>query len=288
MPEGPPDFVFPPIRPLLKDLGIWLTKGKSQHFLVRPERCEAIAMACDLTDEHLALEIGAGLGNLTVELARRAGQVTSVEIDPAFTVWHNSLTHYFPNLDFVHGDFLKVDMNDLTARYPQTRRVAVGNLPYQITAPILFRLVESSIEWERIVIMIQREVAERLVAGAGTREASALTYKVAYLYDAEIVLRLPPEDFFPPPKVHSAVVVLTPRKEKLLTDLAHRDRVFDVVTASFRHRRKTMANCLAMSGMAPDRPAAEAALTAAGIDPKRRPEHLSLEDFLRLEEALRP
>ena len=260
---------------------------QSQHFLIEPKRCEEIAMACNLTPEHIALEIGAGLGNLTVELARRAGRVASVEMDPAFTVWHRTLTHYFPNIDFVQTDVLKVDLEELLARYPSERRVAVGNLPYQITAPILFQLMESPIAWERKVIMVQREDAERLATGVPNRQASALTYKVAYLYDAEIALRLPPSQFFPPPKVHSAVVVLTPRSEPLLTSLEHRRQVFDLVTASFRHRRKTMANCLVMGGVTPDRATAEAGLRKAGIDPTRRPEHLSLEDFLRLEEALR-
>lgn len=279
-------FVFPRVPDLLDQLGIRLSRHKSQHFLHNHAQAARIAEFCELTPSHRALEIGAGLGNLSVELARRAGAVVSVEMDEHFTPWHATLTAHFPNLHFHYEDFLKADLARIIPREPAGPLVAVGNLPYQITAPILFRLVNGPQKWERIVVMVQLEVAERIVAGPKSRRASALTYKLAFEYDARLAARLGPREFIPPPKVHSAVVVLTPRKQPLLRDAAHKQRLHELVSALFQHRRRTLPNALTLGGVLPSRAEAEVAVVAAGIDPRQRPETLELDDVLRLEDIL--
>jgi 16S rRNA (adenine1518-N6/adenine1519-N6)-dimethyltransferase len=265
-------FEFPKVTEVLAREGFRPVKGRDQHFLRGRGPTRQIAELCRLTPEHRVLEIGAGLGNLSAELALRAGRVTAVEKDRTFEGWHARLAAELPNLTIHYDDFLKVDIEAVAPAEPEGGPlVAVGNLPYQITAPILFKLVDSAVAWERIVVMVQLEVAERIVAGPGTRRSSALTYKLAFEYDAEIAMRLGPNEFIPPPRVHSAVVVLTPRADRLLTGTEHKRRL----------------HALVLGGRAADRAVAEAAAAAAGLDPKARPETLGLGDFLRLDESLR-
>lgn len=287
MTDPAPDFKFPPVRELLNRLGVQLSKHKSQHFLVNPAWCERIAGLCGLTAQHAVVEIGTGLGNLTTPLARSGADVFSVEMDDSFAPWHAELCAKFPNLRIIDSDFLKVDVLELLRPLGCRPFVAAGNLPYQITGPALFKLIECGIAWERIVVMVQLEVAERLAAGPGTRQASALTYKIALEYEARIDCRLGPKEFFPPPRVDSAVVVLEPRADCGIESPAHKARLYRVITAMFQHRRRTGANGLLLGGIVESRDRAEAALVCAGIDPKARPETFGVAEFLRLDEALR-
>lgn len=278
-------FDFPRMRELLDRLGIRPSRHKDQHFLHNPAHVREIAELAALTPQHRVVEVGSGPANLTVELARRAGSVLSVEMDPAFEEWHAEVAAHFPNLQFQRGDFLKFDVEASLATLPPGPTVAAGNLPYQITAPVLFKLINSAVAWERIVAMVQLEVAERIAAGVQTRRASALTYKIALEYDARIAMRLGPREFFPPPRVHSAVVVLEPRAQRLLRDAAHKERLHALISAVFTHRRRTLANAMTLGGATTSREQAEARIHTADLDPKQRPETLSLEDFLRLDDA---
>lgn len=281
-------FEFPRIADLLGRHGLRPSKHKDQHFLRGRGPARQIAELCGLTPRHRVLEIGAGLGNLSYELSRRAAAVAAVEMDESFADWHGELLAHAPNLRIVYADFLKVAIGETLPREPADGPcVAVGNLPYQITAPILFRLIECGVAWKRIVVMVQLEVAERIAAGPATRRSSALTYKLAFEYDARIAMRLVPGEFVPPPKVHSAVVVLTPKACPLVRDRAHKDRLHALVHGVFQHRRRTLANALVLGGNAAGRVAAEDSIAAAGLDARQRPETLGLEDFARLEQALR-
>lgn len=279
-------FEFPPIRALLDQLGIRLSKHRDQHFLRNPGVTRRIAELAEATPECAVLEIGAGLGNLSTELARRAGTVVSVEMDESFRAWHQQLRAPFPNLRVEYGDFLKHPLDDFAAEFAGRPLLAVGNLPYQITAPILFRLAKCGIPFRRMVFMVQYEVAERMAAGPTTRRASALTYKLALLYTVRLALAVAPGEFLPPPRVRSAVVVLEPLEEPLVRDAEHRERLFALLTAVFQYRRKNLANGMVLGGMSAARPAAEEVLRAAGIDPARRPETLTLDEVLALEARL--
>lgn len=279
---------FPPMRELLHRLGIRPDKHKAQHFLHRQERCAEIADAAALTKRHTVVEVGAGLGNLSVELAARAGRTLSVEMDTEFADWHHTLEALHPGLHFVHADFLEIDLDDLLADALRERAplAAAGNLPYQITSGILFKFVDAPMTFDSITVMIQTEVAERIAAGTGTRDAGALTYKIAMRYRSEVVLHLPPGEFLPPPKVNSAVLRLTPLPAPLFRDTAHRTRVYRTLDGVFRYRRKTLLNGLQEGALVSDKETAARVLAAANIDARRRPETLSLEEFLALEAAL--
>ncbi len=292
-PDSPPPKVpmsatpqsFPAIADLLKRQGIWLEKRRSQHFLRRQQICAEIAELGCLTRDHVVIEVGAGLGNLTVELSARAGHVISVEMDETFAEWHEYLESSYPSIKFVYKDFLLTTFDELLEG--ETRRpVGVGNLPYQITSEILFRFVNAERTFDRLVFMVQKEVAERIAAGPGSRASGALTYKIAMRYKAEIGLMVPASEFLPPPKVDSAVLVLTPLPHALFHSPEERLRVYTMFDRLFAYRRKTVANGLIMGQLVPDRVAAVAALQAAGIDEVRRPETLSIEESLALARVL--
>jgi 16S rRNA (adenine1518-N6/adenine1519-N6)-dimethyltransferase len=280
-------FVFPPLPVLLSSLGVRPEKARAQHFLTRHESCDRIAELAGITAQHAVLEIGAGLGNLTYALARRAARVTAVEPDTRFRNWHAVLCANVPNIRIVTADFLEAPLEELLADVPADMPVAAaGNLPYHITSPILFRLIEAPRTFDSITAMIQREVAERIVSATGTRDGGGITYKVALRYVARRVMELPPGAFLPPPAVHSAVIRLVPRATPLYRDEAHRARLHRILDAMFQHRRKTLPNALLDGGAVAEKGRAVAALADAHIDPRRRPETLSLDEFLALEEAL--
>ncbi len=279
---------FPPLVELLRRLGVRLQKSKGQHYLRDREVCVRIAGLAAEADggSFGAVEVGAGIGNLTVELARDAETVRAVELEERFREWHEYLATAYGPIRFLYGDFLKFSWGELTggagARLPW---VGVGNLPYQLTSDILFRFLEAPVPFRRLVFMVQREVAERICAEPGARRAGALTYKIALQYEARYELTIPPEAFLPPPKVHSAVIVLDARREVLYADGAARARLHRFVDRLFQYRRKTLGNAMAMGQLAPDRAAAEALLDRCGIDARRRPETLTLDELIRLAAA---
>lgn len=277
---------FPSVIDLLKRKGIWLEKRKSQHFLRDQSICSEIADLAALTPDHVAVEVGAGLGNLTVELAVRAGRVLAVEMDREFSDWHSYLIARWPNIQFVPADFLQLELAELLGDYGGKPICGVGNLPYQITSEVLFRFVNSPITFDSLVFMIQKEVAQRITAGPGNRAAGALTYKIAMRYEASLEMIVGPEHFVPPPKVTSAVIVLKPLPTALYRDATHRAQIHATVDKLFTFRRKTILNGLRESALAPDREAAAKVLRECAINEIRRPETLSLAEMIALTDAL--
>lgn len=278
------DFHFPKIPDLLRRLDVRLSPFKSQHFIHNYALVEMIAECAELTSEHSVVEAGAGLANLSTALANRAGKVVSVELDQAFKSWHEECQGEFPNLEILYQDFLDSDLEALASDWEKP--VVVGNLPYQITAPILFKLLNANVNWERIVVVVQLEVAERIIAGPKNRRATALTYKLALDYESKITMRLGPQEFIPPPKVKSATLVLRPLSKVLYHDIEHRDRLHRLITGIFQYRRKTLTNALQLCGIVQDKGKGIEAIKSASLDPICRPETLDLEDIVRLEAAL--
>ncbi len=274
---------------LLRRHGLRPRKRLGQHFLVDRRVLAAIVRAAELEADDGVLEIGAGLGTLTLALAAGAGRVVSVEIArelaPALAETLEGALAETPGgkVRLVFGDALRLDLAGLLAEDGGRRWKAVANLPYYVTAPLLARLL--ALPLELLVLTVQKEVAERLVAPPGGRRYGALTVFVAYHAAAEVVTAVPPRSFHPPPLVGSAVVRLRPRAVPPVSVPA--PALFAVVRAAFAHRRKTVANALA-AGLAP--PGAGGflaeALDGAGIGGRRRPETLSLEEFARLTRAL--
>lgn len=269
---------------LLRRMGVWLDKRKGQHYLRDQSICRDISLLCEAGPEDTIIEIGAGTGNLSIELAARAGLVVSVELDDTFSEWHSFLMASHPSLKVVHGDFLEMDLNDLLAgKNGSGDLIAAGNLPYQVTSEILFRFVKTTLPFNRMVFMVQREVAERIAVGPANRLSGALTYKIALSWDCEIAFHVGAEAFLPPPRVESSVIVLNRKPKPLYRDTSHRERIYTLLENLFRFRRKTLSNGLLMSRTIEGRDQAEEVLRRVDIDPKRRVETLSLEEVIALE-----
>ena len=259
-------------RALLRSLGLRPKKRLSQSFLEDERVAAAIVRAANLTSETDVLEVGPGLGVLTRLLTRKARRVVAVELDAQLA---EELAG--PNMKVVNADILKVDPAD----YFDAPYAVVANLPYHITSPALRHLLRCGPPFaERLVVMIQREVAERITAQPG--EMSALAVAMQAQARASIVRRVPAEAFYPRPKVDSAVVVLEPLGDAERAVPRHELQAFTaLVQAGFKQPRKTLANSLA-DGLQVSKVKATDLLVKAGIDPSKRPEALSVEDWVRL------
>lgn len=251
-------------------------RALGQHFLRDHRLARAIVDALAPGPNDLVVEIGPGQGALTTELARRSGAVIALEIDPALAA---SLRTRIPRVDIVEADATRWDYRALR-RPPGGRVLVVGNLPYSVGTAILMTLVEARGAIDEVVVMLQREVAERVAAAPGGRSYGSLSVLVQLGWDTRVILRASPEAFRPPPKVESAVLRLTPLAHpRVAVGDAHQFRT--VVRAAFAQRRKTLANALTAGLSLPPSQAREA-LAAAGIDPSRRAETVNLEEFARL------
>lgn len=263
----------PRLRATLTELGIRPRKALGQHFLHDRSVVQRILAAAELSPETLVLEIGPGLGILTEELVRRAGEVMAVELDRRLAAY---LRERFRDsrVQIVEADALTVDWGEITQGRPY---VVVANLPYNVATPILERLLTAPHPPDRLVVMVQREVAERMVATPPAM--SFLSVLVQFFTRPKIAFRVGPGAFTPPPKVESAVVVLERRPPPL--EREHWSTFFQLVQAGFAQKRKQLANALA-SALGMEKERVRALLAAAGIDPSRRAETLTLEDWLRL------
>jgi 16S rRNA (adenine1518-N6/adenine1519-N6)-dimethyltransferase len=270
-------------RSLLKKYGLEAKKSWGQNFLVSERAYDAIVDACALDEKRWAVEIGAGLGTLTARLAERAGRVIAIERDRDMVRVLRGELGENARVEIAEANALTFDYASV-AEQAGAPPVVVGNLPYQIASPILFRLLESRAKIARIVIMLQREMAERIVAAPSTAEYGALGVMVAMSGRAKIVCRVPAGAFVPPPRVESAVLRIEPfAGGATRVPVRDEERFSKVVHAAFNQRRKTLRNALrAISEDAK----LDAALTKANVDGKRRGETLSVEEFAALSDSL--
>ena len=221
--------------------GLTAKKKLGQHFLVDGFVLEKIVAGADVGGDDLVIEIGPGVGALTQALARRAGHVIAVELDKTLVPVLEGLFDS-EAVTVVQGDILKIDLPSIVQPYSRMNIKAVANLPYYITTPVIFYLLEGEIVFESITVMVQKEVANRMAAKPGTKDYGALTLAIQYYADATLVANVPVNCFMPRPGVDSAVVRLGVHKEpRVDTD---REMFFKVVKAAFGKRRKTLVNCL--------------------------------------------
>ncbi len=291
------------VRDLLAQHKIRLKKSLGQHFLVDENILKKIATAAQLTKEDTVVEIGAGIGTLTQELAQRAGRVIAVEIDSRLIPLLHEHLRAHANVVVVHQDFLQFDLQNLSFQFPHPsasplplegegmgvrgKISVVGNLPYNVTAPILEKLIESRAGLKSATLLVQQEVAEKLCAVPGTRDATALTVFVQSFAAVQRLFSVSRHVFFPIPEVDSALVRLEFREHRKFR--APEDLFLKIVRAAFNLRRKTLKQSLTRSPLlALSQEIALAALERAQIDPQRRGETLSLEEFDRLTQALAP
>ena len=267
-------------RHILKAFDLHASKRLGQNFLIHGGTVEAIVETADICPGDRVLEIGPGIGTLTQGLAEAGASVTAVELDKKLpTVLAETLSGY-DRVRIVGGDILKTDIPALMGEEPFK---VVANLPYYITTPILLTLLERRLPITRIVIMVQREVAERMIALPGGRDYGALSVAVQYYTEPRLALAVSPCCFLPPPAVASAVMDCVVRKTPPVA-VEDEKHFFRVVRAAFGQRRKTIGNALKSLGLPRD--ILQGALSKAGIDPLRRGETLSLSEFAALAGAL--
>ena len=273
------------LKALLERHGFRFSKALGQNFLIEPSVPRRIAEASGADESTLALEVGPGVGCLTSELARRAKKVVAIELDNALRGVLAETLGGLENVEIVWGDAAKLDLAALVReRAGALRPVVCANLPYSVTTPLLAAFIEAGC-FERMTVMIQREVAQRLAAAPGTKDYGAFTVFVNWHCEVKRLFDVPPECFMPRPRVTSSVAALTPRAEP---PCAVRDEalMFRCVRAAFSQRRKTLSNALSNGLGGFERAEVLAALDAAGIDPRTRGETLSGADFARLSDAL--
>ncbi len=262
------------IKRLLAEHGVAPHKTYGQHFLTDANTLSGIVAASGVESGDTVLEIGPGLGVLTRELAARAGRVVAYEVDKGFVRFLNE-TLEAENITLIHADFLRAELSIPELKAPF--RVA-ANLPYNITAAAIMRVLKSGLPWQSMALLVQLEAAERLRAKPNTKAYGALSVRVQLRAEAEIVMRVSPNCFFPPPKVESAVVRLTPRAR--YTNGVELNAVDALVTAAFAMRRKTLANNL--TAYLGSREKAQSVISAAGLSENVRAEALAPEEFLAL------
>ena len=262
-------------------------KKFGQNFLIDTHELEKIISAAGITKNDCVLEIGPGIGTMTQYLAENAGHVVAVEIDRnLIPILKETLADY-DNVTVINEDILRVDIKALAEEYNGGKPIkVVANLPYYITTPIIMGLFESGVPIDNITVMVQKEVADRMKEGPGSKDYGALSLAVQYYAEPEIVANVPPNCFIPRPNVGSAVIRLTRHKE-MPVEVKDPALMFKIIRASFNQRRKTLQNGL---GNAPELPYTKEQIAAAiaemGLTPTIRGEALSLAQFAQLSDIL--
>lgn len=258
---------------ICKRFDIKMSKKLGQNFLIKRGIVDEIVHAAELTPGEPVLEVGPGIGTLTQGLAQSGADVTAIELDRRLLEVLDTTLASYDNVHIVHGDVLKLDVPTIMNHKPFK---VVANLPYYITTPIIMSLLESKLPIERLVVMVQKEVALRMVAKPGTKDYGALSVAVQYYTEPDIVLDVPPKSFLPAPAVTSSVIRCVLR-DKPPVDVIDEKLFFRVVKAGFAQRRKTFSNTMKTTGLSKDR--IEELLEKANIDGQRRGETFTLQEF---------
>lgn len=258
---------------ICKRFDIKMSKKLGQNFLIKRGIVDEIVHAAELTPGEPVLEVGPGIGTLTQGLAQSGADVTAIELDRRLLEVLDTTLASYDNVRIVHGDVLKLDVPTIMNHKPFK---VVANLPYYITTPIIMSLLESKLPIERLVVMVQKEVALRMVAKPGTKDYGALSVAVQYYTEPDIVLDVPPKSFLPAPAVTSSVIRCVLR-DKPPVDVIDEKLFFRVVKVGFAQRRKTFANTMKTTGLSKDR--IEELLAKANIDGQRRGETFTLQEF---------
>lgn len=271
---------------VLQKYGFVFQKRFGQNFLIDTHVLEKIIRASEITKDDFVLEIGPGIGTMTQYLADSARAVTAVEIDDALIPILQDTLKDWDNVNIIHGDILKTDIQKIADEKNQGKAIkVVANLPYYITTPIIMGLFESHVPVESITVMVQKEVADRMQTGPGSKDYGALSLAVQYYAEPEIVANVPPNCFMPRPKVGSAVIRLKRHKEPPV-QVQDEKLMFRLIRASFNQRRKTLVNGLKNSPeLQFSKEQIEQALNTCGLSLNIRGEALTLEQFAQLANA---
>ena len=262
-------------------------KKFGQNFLIDTHVLEKIMNAAQISKDDCVVEVGPGIGTMTQYLAERAGHVVAVEIDKALIPILSDTLSAYDNVEVINEDILKVDLNRLVQEKNGGRPIkVVANLPYYITTPIIMGLFESHVPLQSITIMVQKEVADRMQVGPGSKDYGALSLAVQYYAEPYIVANVPPNCFIPRPNVGSAVIRL-PRHAKPPVEVKDKDLMFRLIRASFNQRRKTLQNGLSNAqDLSFSKEEIAAAIESLGLSPSVRGETLTLAQFAALSDVL--
>lgn len=268
-------------KDIVQKHGFRFSKSLGQNFLIDDNVIDRILEGARVSEGDKIIEVGPGIGTLTREMAKKAEKVTAIEIDKNLIPILEETLSDFDNVEVVNEDILKVDVEKLVEEKLSGGPVKlIANLPYYITTPIVMKFLEEDIPVTDIVVMVQKEVADRMNAVPSTKDYGALSVAVQYYCDTEIVAKAPRHMFIPQPNVDSTVIGLHIREEKKY-NAENEDIFFKTVKAAFGQRRKTLLNSLSSMGML-DKASVKEVLSDAGIDEKRRGETLSIEEFAHL------
>ena len=271
------------IREIERKFNFGFSKGLGQNFLLNGEVLDKIIEAAEIEDG--VLEIGPGFGVLTRRLCENAGKVVAVELDRRLMPVLDYTLGEYDNVKIIEGDFLKLDAKALINEEFGGGKISIAaNLPYYITTPIITSIIEAKLPVKNIVVMVQKEVAERIAANAGGKDYGAISVLCRYYTKPEIVTVVPASDFYPAPKVDSAVLSMRVL-DKPSVSVKDEKLMFRVVKAAFAQRRKTLLNCLS-GGLGIEKTALSKMLSEIGIDPSIRGERLTVADFARLADKI--
>ena len=272
------------VREVLDRHGFTFSKGLGQNFLIDGNIVRNIVKGAQITKDDYVLEIGPGMGTLTEELALNAKKVIAIELDQRLKSVLEETLEPYDNVEIVYGDVLKLPLREIIEEKCQGQSVkVVANLPYYVTTPIIGRLIEEELPLHSISVMVQKEVADRMVAKPHTKDYGALTLFVRFYTEPRIIMKVPKTVFMPQPKIDSSVIRLDLKEQ--IPDV-NRDSYFKLVKAAFSKRRKTLINALSTFGLEADKEAIREALKRAGIEETLRGEDLSMEDYIRLAREL--
>ena len=274
---------FVTLKEITKKYGFQFTKSLGQNFLVDTNILQKIVDSADIQEKDIVIEIGTGIGTLTRELAKRAKKVYAIEIDKNLIPIVKETTSNYNNIDFVNMDFLEVVLEDLIQEKDRKIKV-IANIPYYITTPIIMKCLESSLDISTILLMIQKEVADRLSAEPSTKAYGSLSVAVQYYSDVEFVGKVSKSCFYPQPKVDSGIVKLSKKHEYIF--VRDRELFSQVVKSAFAKRRKTISNSMIEFSEQFTKDNVMKALGKSGTDAKRRGETLTVEEFAHLSNCM--
>ncbi len=262
------------------------SKSLGQNFLIDGNIIDSICTKAEIKTEDEVLEVGPGIGTLTQELCKRAGKVIAIELDKGLLPILDETLAEYKNVEIVQGDVLKIDLHSLFKdKFSQGRIKVVANLPYYITTPIVMKFLEERLNIDKIVVMVQKEVAQRMTASPGNKDYGALSVAVQYYSQADIILDVPSSVFMPRPNVDSAVIMLNVY-DKPRIEVKNEKLLFSIVKAAFGKRRKTLLNALSSSNLNMTKDSLKKALNMCNIDPVRRGETLTIKEFVALSDYI--
>ena len=276
-------------RFLMKKYGIKANKSLGQNFLINSEVVESIVNSSEINEEDMVIEIGPGLGTLTKYLLQKAGKVLCIELDTRMIQILEDRFKMYDNFEVINEDVLKVNLNEIIKENKKNGQIknvkVVANLPYYITTPIIMKLLENQLDIKSITVMIQKEVADRLIETPGGKDTGAITYSVYYYCESEKIMEVPNSSFIPEPEVTSEVIKMTLRKEPAVK-IENSKVMFMIIKSAFMQRRKTLLNALTNTKVFLSKNEGVEILKKLDLDENVRAEKLTIHDFANIAQLI--